>query len=159
MEAKTFFEKAIEINPDHEYAWIGKGNCFFWIKRTIVSDSKLYFAININYYNPNVWYFKGICLHNIVRYEEVIDCYMNSITISKFINSVTNENINDKFSKNESRRDDDAIGNYLKIRLTKVWWTNDIGNAFYNLRLYEKHYNKYEKSLGVIERQISFPWL
>ena len=82
--AKSSFEKAIEIIPNDEYAWTGKGNCSFELQdyREVIQSYN--FAININYHNPNVWYFKGISLHNIARYEEAIDCYMNSITISKY---------------------------------------------------------------------------
>jgi tetratricopeptide (TPR) repeat protein len=145
--AKSSFEKAIEIIPNDEYAWIGKGNCSFELKDYREAIQSYNFAININYHNPNVWYFKGISLHNIARYEEAIDCYMNSITISKFLNSVTNQNMNDKFSYNESRVLDDIIGNYLKIKLTEADILNDIGNALYNLRLYDEALKKYEKSL------------
>ncbi|HEX2408605.1 MAG TPA: tetratricopeptide repeat protein, partial [Nitrososphaeraceae archaeon] len=156
-DAKTSFEKAIEIIPDYEYAWIGKGNCSFELKDYREAIQSYNFAININYHNPNVWYFKGISLHNIARYEEAIDCYMNSITISKYINSLIKQNINDKISYNESRLLDDALGNYLKIRLTEADVLNDIGNAFYNLRLYEEALQKYEKSLELSKGKYPSP--
>ena len=81
---------------------------------------------------------------------------MNSITISKYINSQTNENIDDKFSYNESRLLD-AIGNYFNIRLTESDVLNEIGNAFYNLRLYDEALQKYEEALWLWKNKYSSP--
>jgi tetratricopeptide (TPR) repeat protein len=56
--AKSSFEKAIEIIPDYEYSWIGKGNCSFELKDYREAIQSYNFAININYHNPNVWYLR-----------------------------------------------------------------------------------------------------
>ena len=156
MEAKSSFEKAIEINPDYEFAWIEKGNSSFELKEYREAIQNYNFAINLHYYHPSVWYFKGLALHNIARYEEAIDCYMHSITITKYLNLKTNENMNNKFSNNEGTFPD-ASGIYFNITLTESDILNEIGNAFYNLRLYSKALQKYDDSLTVWQSKYSSP--
>jgi len=74
-DAIICFDKAIEISPDHKYAWYNKGVALARLgtfKDAIACYNK---AIELDPQYLNAWFEKGIALDALGKFEEAITCY------------------------------------------------------------------------------------
>ena len=81
-EAITSYDKVIAINPNHNWAWVLRGDALGELGRyeeAIASCDKA-IAINPNY--DWAWYRRGYSLRQLGRYEEAIASYDKAIAIN-----------------------------------------------------------------------------
>jgi len=81
-EAITSYDKVIAINPNHNWAWVLRGDALGELGRyeeAIASCDKA-IAINPNY--DWAWYRRGYSLRQLGRYEEAIASYDKAVTIN-----------------------------------------------------------------------------
>jgi len=74
-EAMSYFNKALEINPKHADAWLGKGIVLIVHGRYKEAIECLDNAIKIRPGNVIAWYNKGLALDNLGKHIEAIEYY------------------------------------------------------------------------------------
>jgi tetratricopeptide (TPR) repeat protein len=87
-EAIASFEKALEINPNHNkskeylaYAWVKKGLKSYTQKNYAEAITYYDKAIDINPNYADAWYNKGVSLGRLGRHEEAHVCIEKALTI------------------------------------------------------------------------------
>ena len=76
------YEKAIEINPKNDKAWVNKGVYLTQSKRYEEAMKAYEKAIEINPKNDRAWHNIGFCLGELKRYEEAIKAFEKAIELN-----------------------------------------------------------------------------
>lgn len=78
-EAIEYFDKAICINPENEFAWGDRGLILDKQGKTQESLASFSKALKINPKNPITWHNKGLSLIQSNRLKEAIECFDKAI--------------------------------------------------------------------------------
>ncbi|HEV2192139.1 MAG TPA: tetratricopeptide repeat protein [Nitrosopumilaceae archaeon] len=78
-EALEYFDKAIQILPNNDFAWGDKGLILDKLGRTDEALESFSHAIAIDSTNSITWHNKGLTLIKLKRLEEAIECFDSAI--------------------------------------------------------------------------------
>lgn len=78
-EALEYFDKAIQILPNNDFAWGDKGLILDKLGRSDEALESFSRAIEIDSTNPITWHNKGLTLIKLKRLEEAIECFDRAI--------------------------------------------------------------------------------
>jgi tetratricopeptide (TPR) repeat protein len=82
-KALTYFEKAIEINPNNSYAWNRKANILKKLGK--LEEALICFnqTLKLKKNSANAWNDKGNLLCALERFVEALDCYEKALNLSE----------------------------------------------------------------------------
>ncbi len=148
-KAIASYDKAIEINPDDDYAWNNRGVALGNLgkyEKEIASYEK---AIEINPDYDYAWYNRGVALGNLGKYEKAIASYEKAIEINPDYDAAWN---NRGVALGNLGRSEKAIASFDKaIEINPDYdaaWNNR-GIALGNLGKYEKEIVSYDQAIEI----------
>ncbi|MEM2759277.1 MAG: tetratricopeptide repeat protein [Nitrososphaerales archaeon] len=82
QHAITFFEKALEINPDNDFAWGGKALALDYMKRYEEALECYNKALGANPNNAITWHNRGLSLASLKRLKEAVESFEKAIELN-----------------------------------------------------------------------------
>ena len=149
MQSIACFDRALEIEPDHDNAWILKGISLNNLKRYDDAIACFDRALEIKPDFAIAWNNKGLSLLNLKRYEEAIACYDRALEIKPdHVIAWYNKGI----SLLNLKRYEEAIACYdraLEIKPDHVIAWYNKGNALDDLKRYDDAIACYDRALEI----------
>lgn len=81
-EALVSFDKAINLNPNYEKGWYGRGTALGFLEKFEEALAPLDKAVTINPDFAKAWNNRGLVLDNLKQYEEALASYDKAIAIN-----------------------------------------------------------------------------
>lgn len=81
IEAKTFFQNAISINPKHAKALQHLGHTYYLLGNQLSAEKYLKDSLNIDATLHDTWFYFGGVLDELQEYERAADCTLTSIQL------------------------------------------------------------------------------
>ncbi len=147
LEALEIWEKAIVVDPNHEFSWNAIGSVLSNLGRYEEALEALEKAIQLdpNYKNP--WFGIGNVLDDLGRYEEALVAYEKAIQLDSNFNFPWNGKGN--VLRNLGRYEEALVAYEKAIQLDSDFsmpW-NGKGNVLRDLGRYEEALEAYEKAI------------
>jgi serine/threonine protein kinase len=89
-EALTYYDRAIDLNPEDGEAWYNKGNTLHRLEQANEALICYDRAIKINPEDEDMWNNKGSTLRELGRYQEALVCFDHAIKINPNFEKVWN---------------------------------------------------------------------
>ncbi|ABX41732.1 MBL fold metallo-hydrolase [Lachnoclostridium phytofermentans] len=145
------YNKAIQINENHEYPWNGLGNVYNSLKdydKAIECYNKA-IQINENYKNP--WNGLGIVYNSLKDYDKAIECYNKAIQINENFINPWNGLGNIYSSQNDYDKAFECYNKAIQIDENQENPWNGLGNVYSFQKDYDKAIECYNKAIQINE--------
>ncbi|XP_046847827.1 tetratricopeptide repeat protein 7B-like [Xenia sp. Carnegie-2017] len=80
-EARTFYENALAVNPQHSQALLRLGIIYFEMENFTMAEKCVRDAINIEPTLHTSWHHLGMVLQKKQQYEEASECFMSAVDL------------------------------------------------------------------------------
>ena len=149
------YDKAIELNPEYEYAWLSKGNVLRKLQNYEESLACYDRAIELNSKNEYAWLWKGYALSELQHYEESLACYDKAIELNPEYEDAW---LWKGYALSELQHYEESLVCFDRaIELNpqnSITWNNK-GYALIELQYYEKAAEALEQSLSINPSELS----
>lgn len=82
FEASALYDRATDLLPRYEKAWLRKGDCLYNLKKYGDALGCYAKASEINPESMTAWNLKGVCLSGMKRYGEALDAFDEAIMLN-----------------------------------------------------------------------------
>jgi tetratricopeptide (TPR) repeat protein len=81
IEAKTYLQNAISINPRHAKALQQLGHTYYLLGNQLAADKYLKDSLNIDATVHQTWAYMGLVLQAVDDYQRAADCHLTALKL------------------------------------------------------------------------------
>jgi len=147
-KAIFYYQKTLELNPNHPDPWLNKGVIYYQLKRYDEALSHYDKAIALKPDYAEAFFNKGVIYYQLKRYDEALSHYDKAIALKPDYSKAW---FNKGYAYFFIKRYDEALSHYDKAIALKP----DYAEAFFNKGVIFFHQLRYDEALSQYDKAIA----